>query len=148
MKEENKESWWEEEFDEKFPDILGSDPEGGAFSHDTIDLKPSVKSFISKVEERAKREERERILRFLPEERNGLTYLDNQVREFAKQLRELIELQALKGEEAIKTGYIGELAGYRIHGKTFDTEGNEIEETHEKDCACCKLLGFKGEEIK
>lgn len=67
-----------------------------------------------------------------------------------RKYQRLSKLQALKGEEAIKTGYIGELAGYRIHGKTFDTEGNKVEETHEKDCACCRsnLLGNKGEEIK
>lgn len=41
-------------------------------------------------------------------------------------------------EKIIKTGFAGVLAGYRIHGRSFDTEGNETQEPHEEDCFCCK----------
>ena len=45
--------------------------------------------------------------------------------------------------DALKNGYIGELAGYRIGGKTYDPDGKQIEETHEKDCFCCRVNLFK-----
>lgn len=40
-------------------------------------------------------------------------------------------------KEILKNGYIGKLAGYRVHGESYDTEGNEIHEVHEEDCVCC-----------
>ena len=42
--------------------------------------------------------------------------------------------------ENMKNGLIGELAGYRINGKTYDVDGNVIEEVHEEDCFCCGKL--------
>lgn len=46
-------------------------------------------------------------------------------------------------DEALKNGYLGEFAGYRIGGKSFTPEGKEIDEVHEPDCFCCRanLLG-------
>ena len=40
-------------------------------------------------------------------------------------------------DEVLKNGYAGKLAGYKIHGKSYDTEGNEVAEVHEEDCFCC-----------
>lgn len=41
-------------------------------------------------------------------------------------------------DKAIKTGYLGEFKGWRLNGKSYDPQGNEIPETHEKDCLCCR----------
>lgn len=41
-------------------------------------------------------------------------------------------------DEAFKNGIVGHLKGYRVNGKSYDTEGNEIEEKHEADCFCCR----------
>ena len=41
-------------------------------------------------------------------------------------------------DEILKNGYIGKLAGYRVNGKSYDAEGNEVEEEHEDDCLCCR----------
>lgn len=38
----------------------------------------------------------------------------------------------------MKNGYIGRLNGWRIRGKSFDSQGNEIDEIHEKYCVCCR----------
>ena len=47
-------------------------------------------------------------------------------------------------EKVMKNGFIGKLNGYRIHGKSYDVDGNEIDEIHEKDCFCCRKDLFKG----
>ncbi len=41
-------------------------------------------------------------------------------------------------EKAIKTGIMGAFNGWRVGGKSFDAEGNETPEIHEKDCLCCR----------
>lgn len=41
-------------------------------------------------------------------------------------------------DEAVKTGLIGDFKGWRVGGKSFDPDGNEIEEKHEDDCFCCR----------
>lgn len=54
-------------------------------------------------------------------------------------------------EESLKNGYVGELAGYRIHGKTYDADMKEIkDDSHEKDCFCCRkdLLGTPHQALK
>jgi hypothetical protein len=43
-----------------------------------------------------------------------------------------------ENKEEMKTGYAGEFGGYRLHGKSFDADGNEIKDKHDKDCFCCK----------
>lgn len=48
-------------------------------------------------------------------------------------------------DEAIKNGYVGKLFGYRIHGKSYDTELNEVVEIHEEDCFCCRKNLFNTE---
>lgn len=42
-------------------------------------------------------------------------------------------------DDAVKNGLIGDFTGWRLGGKSFDPDGNEIEETHEEDCFCCRL---------
>lgn len=46
-------------------------------------------------------------------------------------------------KEVLKNGYAGQLGGYRIHGKSYDVDGNQIEEVHEEDCFCCRKNLFK-----
>lgn len=46
-------------------------------------------------------------------------------------------------KDIIKNGFIGYFNGWRIGGKTYDPEGNEIKEKHEKDCFCCRKSLFK-----
>ena len=41
-------------------------------------------------------------------------------------------------DKAFKNGLVGKLAGFRVNGKTYDADGNEIKEQHEKDCFCCR----------
>ena len=41
-------------------------------------------------------------------------------------------------EEIMENGLVGNFGGYRIHGKSYDPEGNEIKEEHEVDCFCCR----------
>ena len=41
-------------------------------------------------------------------------------------------------EKVVSTGLIGNFVGWRIGGKTYDNEGNEIKEAHEQDCYCCR----------
>lgn len=41
-------------------------------------------------------------------------------------------------EKILKNGHVVKLAGYRVNGKSYDTEGSEIKEVHEKDCFCCR----------
>lgn len=72
MKEENKESWWVKEFEMEFPFAIidwkiGEENDGDG---ESVDKMGEIKSFISKVEERAKREERERIVRLV----NGFSF--------------------------------------------------------------------------
>lgn len=43
----------------------------------------------------------------------------------------------MKKEEIIKTGVVGKFAGWRVGGKTYDPEGNEIPDVHDEDCFCC-----------
>lgn len=38
----------------------------------------------------------------------------------------------------LKNGFIGNLTKYRIQGKTYSPNGEEIQEIHEKECFCCK----------
>ena len=38
----------------------------------------------------------------------------------------------------IKNGLVGQYAGFRINGKTYDADDNEVEEEHEADCVCCR----------
>lgn len=38
----------------------------------------------------------------------------------------------------MKKGLMGKFAGYRIRGKSYNPEGNLIEEKHEADCFCCR----------
>ena len=45
-------------------------------------------------------------------------------------------------EVNLKNGLIGTLNGYRVNGKSYDPEGNEIDEVHEKDCFCCRKTLF------
>jgi len=40
-------------------------------------------------------------------------------------------------DKAKKNGLIGELVSYRINGKTYDSNGEEISDKHEEDCVCC-----------
>lgn len=50
-------------------------------------------------------------------------------------------------DEPIRNGLMGKLNGHRIHGKSYDADGNEFIEKHEKDCPCCRdnLLGRKAD---
>ncbi len=43
-------------------------------------------------------------------------------------------------DEVLKNGYVGNLAGYHAHGKTYDSDGNLIPDAlpHEEDCFCCR----------
>lgn len=41
-------------------------------------------------------------------------------------------------DEIIKNGVIGKFCGWRINGKSYDGEGNEIDDKHEEDCVCCR----------
>ena len=43
----------------------------------------------------------------------------------------------------MKNGYMGKIHSYHIHGKTYDVDGNQIEEVHDKDCFCCREDLFK-----
>jgi hypothetical protein len=47
-------------------------------------------------------------------------------------------------DEILKNGFIGSFNGYRIHGKSYGVDGNEVEERHEPDCVCCHKDLFKG----
>lgn len=40
--------------------------------------------------------------------------------------------------KVLKNGIIGKYAGFRIHGKTYNSKGNEVKEKHGKDCFCCR----------
>lgn len=42
------------------------------------------------------------------------------------------------GDFILKNGVVGKFAGYRVNGKSYDTDGNEVEEIHEEDCYCCR----------
>lgn len=46
-------------------------------------------------------------------------------------------------EPAVKNGLVGRLDGYRLHGKSYDANGVEFEETHEANCLCCRKELFK-----
>jgi hypothetical protein len=49
-------------------------------------------------------------------------------------------------DEVLKNGLVGKLAGYNVHGKTYDTEGNLIPcaTPHSEDCFCCCESLFGG----
>jgi hypothetical protein len=49
----------------------------------------------------------------------------------------------MESEKILKMGLVGKLNGCRIHGKSYNEKGEEIEEEHEADCFCCResLLG-------
>ena len=46
-------------------------------------------------------------------------------------------------DKVLKNGLIGKFNGYHIHGKSYDKNGKEIKEVHEKDCYCCRKDLFK-----
>lgn len=50
-------------------------------------------------------------------------------------------------EEILKNGKMGDVRGYRIHGKSYDVNGNEVDEIHEEDCFCCRKNLFGTAEI-
>lgn len=41
-------------------------------------------------------------------------------------------------KEPLKNGFVGTLSGFRIGGKSYGPDGNELEEKHESDCFCCR----------
>jgi len=41
-------------------------------------------------------------------------------------------------EIIMENGIMGAFNGYRIHGKSYDNKGNQINEVHKKDCFCCR----------
>ena len=42
-----------------------------------------------------------------------------------------------------KNGLIGTLLSWRVNGKSYDSQWNEIEEVHENDCLCCRKYLLK-----
>lgn len=40
---------------------------------------------------------------------------------------------------------VGKFAGFRVHGKTYDPDGKETPEKHEKNCFCCRENIMGGE---
>lgn len=58
-------------------------------------------------------------------------------------LTDEVSRQFMDSCDSQATGYVGALRGYRFQGKSYDADGKEIAEVHEKDCFCCRenLLG-------
>lgn len=46
-------------------------------------------------------------------------------------------------EELLKNGEVGKIVGYRVHGRSYDTDGNEVQEVHEEECTCCRKNLFQ-----